>query len=100
MLPCQKSMKTKREKLELEYSAVLIGSMIVGILVLVFCALFFILAEVWGHDAMKSPIAQPELFDIVRLLAFGMLPALAIASLLAAYTMWRYRKLIRNVNAA
>ena len=100
MLSCQKSMKTKREKLELEYSAVLLGSIVVGILVLVFCALFFILAEVWSRDAMSSPIAQPELFDIVRLLAFGMLPASAIASLLAAHTMWRYRKVIRNVDAA
>ena len=93
-------MKTKREKIERAYSAVAFGSLTVGVLVLAFSLVFFILAEVWGRGAMMSPDAQHDLHAIVRGLVFVMLPTLGVAFLLAAHTMWRYRKVVWYENAA
>ena len=92
-------MKTKREKIEHAYAAVLFGSLTVGVLLLVFSSAFFVLSEVWGRNAMRNPDAQADLYAIVWALAFVMLPTLGIAFLLAAHTMWRYRKVVRYGNA-
>lgn len=87
-------MKTKRERIERAYSAVVFGSLTVGVLVLAFSLVFFILTEVLGRSAMMSPDAQHDLHAIVRALVFVMFPTLGVAFLLASHTMWRYRKIV------
>ncbi len=74
-------MKTKREKIERAYSAVVFGTLTVGVLELAFSLVFFILAEVVGRSAMMNPDAQHDLHAIVRALVFVMLPTLGVAFL-------------------